>query len=297
MGQYSIKELEHLTGVKAHTLRIWEQRYKFVKPKRTNTNIRYYTDDDMKKILNISILNKYGLRIGTIAKMDKNAIKENINSISQKNEIFKYELHINKLATCMLDLDEQGFEKIITTCILQVGLEKTMFAIIYPFLKKIGVMWLTNRANPAQEHFIVNLIRQKLIVAIDGQVVRPNEKSKKYLLFLPEDELHEMSLLFLHYLLKARNHIVTYLGANVPFNNIVPIANQSKADYVYTIFTAPLDETQMLNYLDALSQQIPNKNIVISGCQTYRLTTKKLPSNVFLLTNMDEIMNFVENPA
>ena len=296
MGQYSIKELEHLTGVKAHTLRIWEQRYKFVKPKRTDTNIRYYTDDDMKKILNISILNKYGLRIGTIAKMDKNAIKENINNISNTNEAFKHELHINKLATCMLELDEQGFEKIITTCILQIGLEKTMFSIIYPFLQKIGVMWLTNRANPAQEHFIVNLVRQKIIVAIDGQVVKPNNNSRKYLLFLPEDELHEISLLFLCYLLKTRNHIVTYLGANVPFSNIVPIANKSKAEYLYTIFTAPIDEDEMLQYLQDLSTQLQYKKIVISGCQIYKLEENKLPNNVFILKNIAEIMQFVKNP-
>ncbi|MGB1204467.1 MAG: MerR family transcriptional regulator [Chitinophagales bacterium] len=295
MGQYSIKELEHLTGVKAHTLRIWEQRYKFVKPKRTRTNIRYYTDDDMKKILNISILNKYGLRIGTIAKMDKNAIKENINNISESNESFKYELHINKLATCMLELDEQGFEKIITTCILQVGLEKTMFSIIYPFLQKIGVMWLTNRANPAQEHFIVNLIRQKLIVAIDGQVVKPDNNSKKYLLFLPEDELHEVSLLFLCYLLKVRNHIVTYLGANVPFSNIIPIANKSKSEYLYTIFTAPIDKNEMLNYLKNLSQKVPNKQIVASGSQVCKLNIDKLPKNVSVLKSINEIMQFVEN--
>ncbi len=296
MGQYSIKELEHLTGVKAHTLRIWEQRYKFVKPKRTHTNIRYYTDDDMKKILNISILNKYGLRIGRIAKMDKHAIKENINNISQTNEAFKHELHINKLATCMLELDEQGFEKIITTCILQIGLEKTMFAIIYPFLQKIGVMWLTNRANPAQEHFIVNLIRQKLIVAIDGQVVKPNNNSRKYLLFLPENELHEISLLFLCYLLKVRHHIVTYLGANVPFSNIVPIANKSEAEYLYTIFTAPIDKKEIFQYLKTLAQKVPDKQIVVSGSQVHKLDIAKLPYNVTVLKSLDEIMQFVENP-
>ena len=196
----------------------------------------------------------------------------------------------------MLELDEQGFEKIITTCILQIGLEKTMFSIIYPFLQKIGVMWLTNRANPAQEHFIVNLVRQKIIVAIDGQVVKPNNNSRKYLLFLPEDELHEISLLFLCYLLKTRNHIVTYLGANVPFSNIVPIANKSKAEYLYTIFTAPIDEDEMLQYLQDLSTQLQYKKIVISGCQIYKLEENKLPNNVFILKNIAEIMQFVKNP-
>lgn len=287
MAQYSIKDIENLSGIKAHTLRIWEQRYDLFKPHRTDTNIRYYTDNDLKLILNVVLLSKQGYRIGAIAKMSEEEIRSNVYSLSKTD--LKYEVHINELTQAMVDIDEEVFEKTIATCILQYGLTKTMLNIIYPFLVKIGYMWVTDGINPAQEHFITNLIRQKIIVAIDGQVAKYNEHSKHYLLFLPEGELHEISLLFLAYLLKSRNHRITYLGMSVPLKDVAETVAIKTPDSLYTIFTSSPSDENLHEYIQALSDSFAGKTIYISGIKlmAYNQTP---PPNICFLHSLDEVM-------
>ncbi len=287
MAQYSIKDIENLSGIKAHTLRIWEQRYKLFKPLRTDTNIRYYSDCELKLILNVVLLSKMGYRIGTIAKMSSDDIKSSINNLSSID--IKYEALVNDLTRAMIDVDEDRFEKIIATGILQYGLPKTMLHIIYPFLVKIGVMWLTSNVNPAQEHFITNLIRQKIIVAIDGQIPKYNECSKHYLLYLPEGELHEISLLFLTYLLKSKNHRITYLGMSVPLNDVVEVVQHKKPDAIYTIFTSFPKEDNLEPYIKNISEKFNDTPVYISGI---RLTDfrKAPPKNIRFLHTLEEVL-------
>ena len=221
MSTYSIKDLELLSGIKAHTLRIWEQRYQFILPKRTDTNIRYYDDDDLKLVLNIALLKDNGYKISKIAKMEGAKMREEVLRLTDKN--LRYPDQINALTFAMIDLDEDRFEKIMASNILKLGFESTMINVIYPFLSKIGVLWQTGAINPAQEHFISNLIRQKLIVAIDGQFVNIHENSSKYLLYLPAGKLHELTLLFICYLIKARHQKVVYFGQSLPFEDLKSI--------------------------------------------------------------------------
>ena len=195
MSHYSIKDIEQLSGIKAHTLRIWEQRYNFIKPKRTNTNIRFYDDEDLKLVLNIALLKDNGHKISRICNMPKEELSLEVRRLMEKNLGFPEQ--IQGLTLCMLELDEDRFEKILSTNILQLGFERTMMNLIYPFFQKIGVLWQTGSISPAQEHFISNLIRQKIMVAIDGQVVHPTDYNKKFLIYLPENEMHEISLLVL----------------------------------------------------------------------------------------------------
>ncbi|RYF66671.1 MAG: MerR family transcriptional regulator, partial [Cytophagaceae bacterium] len=186
MSNYSIKDLEQLSGIKAHTLRIWEHRYNIIQPKRTDTNIRTYDDQDLKLVLNISLLKDHGYKISEISKLSVEEMYQEVIKISDKQ--LSYPDQIHALTITMIDLDEDRFEKIISTNILQFGFENTMINIIYPFLSRIGTLWVTGSIGPAQEHFITNLIRQKLIVAIDGQVSKQRPNGKKYMLFLPEGE-------------------------------------------------------------------------------------------------------------
>lgn len=292
MSSYSIKDLEQLSGIRAHTLRIWEQRYQLITPHRTETNIRYYSDADLKLILNISLLNKRGFRIGAIAKMSAAQIAEHVQKLSKTG--LSFESQINMLTTAMMGIDEYTFEKVITEGALQYGFETMMTQVIYPFLERIGVMWMTGSVNPAQEHFISNLIRQKIIVAIDGQVVVPSPTSRRYLLFLPEGEFHEFSLLYMCYLLKNRHNEVIYLGTNVPLNDIIEVAKLRKPDYVYVNITSALSTVQLPKYLDRLSAGVPHADIYVSG---QRLVGYKdeLPLRVKLLNNMQEILDFIDN--
>ena len=185
MGKYSIKELEQLSGIKAHTIRIWEKRHKIITPSRTSTNIRYYSDDDLKKIINVSLLNNSGIKISKIADMTLEDMYSRVMEISElKNDAA---IHIDQLVVAMIDMEEEAFEKTLSNLILRHGFEKTITEIVYPFLEKIGILWQTQNITPAQEHFITNLIRQKMIVAIDGLPIPP-KTSRKVLLFLPEGE-------------------------------------------------------------------------------------------------------------
>ncbi|TAF66932.1 MAG: MerR family transcriptional regulator [Cytophagales bacterium] len=265
MSTYSIKDLEHLSGIKAHTLRIWEQRYKLVSPKRTDTNIRFYDDEDLKFILNVSLLKDHGYKISSIAKMTLDDMKNEVITITEKSN--NYHDQIQALTLAMIDLDEERFEKILSINVLQLGFEKTMINIIYPFLVRVGYLWQTDSINTAQEHFISHLVRQKLIVAIDGQMTPKTEKAKKYLLFLPEGELHEIGLLFACYLIKTRGHKVYYFGQSLPHHDLQVAYQLHKPEYLLTIISSVPNQFEAENYLHTLLETFPDSKLLVSGLQ------------------------------
>jgi len=192
MAHYSIKDLEKLTGIKAHTLRIWEKRYNLLEPKRTNTNIRFYDDEDLKRILNIALLNRNGIKISRIAGLDENEICDKISDLSKNYP--DTENIIDNLVMSMIDLDEKKFSKILVRSTEERGFEDTILHLIYPFFEKIGILWQTGVVNPAQEHFVSNLVRQKLIASIDKLSENEQQDAQRYIMFLPEGELHEINL-------------------------------------------------------------------------------------------------------
>lgn len=291
VSTYSIKDLEQLSGIKAHTLRIWEQRYRFIIPKRTETNIRFYDDHDLKLVLNIALLKENGYKISKIAVMNPGEIRSEVLKFTEKN--LRYPEQIHALTLAMIDLNEDRFEKVMATNILKLGFENTMINIICPFLSKIGVLWQTNSINPAQEHFISNLIRQKLIVAIDGQFVSNTEKVHKYLLYLPEGELHELTLLFMHYIIKARKNKVVYFGQNLPFEDLQPIYDIHNPNFILTVITTSPPANKIQPYVDRLSDTFPETSILLSGYQVIGqdLRTK---SNVKIFSRIDHMISFVE---
>lgn len=284
MSNYSIKDLEQLSGIKAHTLRIWEQRYNLLSPKRTDTNIRYYDDADLKLILNVAMLNTHGIKISKIAAMSSMDISEEIIKLTDRS--VDHNDQIQALTICMIEMDEDRFEKILSTNILKLGFEETVLEIIYPFLSKIGVLWQTGAINPAQEHFISNLIRQKLIVAIDGQVAKATGKT--FMLFLPEGELHEISLLFSCYLIKKHGHKVIYLGQSTPEADLVSIYKIQQPNYLLTIITSAPSGDNVQDYINMLGQEFSKSEIFVTGLQTFEQQIQ-IPINVRLLSYAKEI--------
>jgi len=192
----------------------------------------------------------------------------------------------------MVEMDEQRFEKIISKNILQNGFNHTIENVIYPFLQKIGLMWQTGCVNPAQEHFISNLIRQKLIVALDGQIVKENAATKKFILFLPELELHELSLLYFNYLLKSKGHKVTYLGQSVPMLDLQKVIEIIKPDYLVSVITQPQESTE--DYIHRLAKIFPKGNILISGCQAVDKNIKT-PKNLTIFKNSDNLISLLSS--
>ncbi|MDO9000472.1 MAG: MerR family transcriptional regulator [Bacteroidota bacterium] len=262
-SKYSIKDLERLSGIKAHTLRIWEQRYNILHPERTDTNIRFYNGNDLRKILNISLLNNNGYKISTIAKLSGAAIlteaEKFLNNYNKESD------QIDNLVICLIDVNEELFEKTINNSILKFGFENTFEKIIFPFLKHLGNMWQAGIINPAQEHYISNLIRQKLIVGIDNIKVKINEKAKSYVFFLPNQELHEMGLLYTYYLTKAKGHKCSYLGQSLPLEDLSSIVKTLKPDFLVTIITSSLPENETSEFLRNYSEKIKEPKFLISG--------------------------------
>lgn len=291
MSHYSIKDIEQLSGIKAHTLRIWEQRYDFIKPKRTDTNIRYYDDSDLKLVLNISLLKDHGHKISRICNMPKEDLQDEVRQLMEKKMGFPEQ--IQSLTLAMLEMDEERFEKTLSTNILQIGFERTMMNLIYPFFQKIGILWQTGAISAAQEHFISYLVRQKIIVAIDGQVVNSSNFHNKYLLYLPAGELHEISLLFSAYIIRSRNNKVIYLGQDVPRKDLDQIYVNHSPDFLLTVMTSYPPTSEAQEYIDDLSESFSDSTILISGFQVVGQDLS-LPNNVVMFNKLQDMIEFVE---
>jgi DNA-binding transcriptional MerR regulator len=288
MGKYSIKELEQLSGIKAHTIRIWEKRHRLIEPSRTPTNIRFYSDDDLKKIINVSVLNNSGIKISRIADMTTDQINKKVLEISEiKDDAM---LNTDQLILAMVDMEEELFEKILNNYILRYGFEKTVVEIIYPFLQKIGILWQTRNITPAHEHFISNLIRQKIIVAIDGLPIPP-KTARKILLFLPEGEMHELGLLFYHYLTRKDGFRTYYLGQNLPHEDLVKIVAVHKPELLITSITSPT-ALSIDSYFKKLQEDFPNQTILVSGYQVVRYAGLKV-GNVQAFTSVGDLRKLI----
>ena len=236
MRSYQIAELEKLTGIKAHTIRIWEKRYNLITPDRTDTNYRRYNDDQFKKLLNIATLISQGHKISHIAALnEKEIVQKVLEGHSGNEEDIVCNLFINDLLAAMFKYDEHGFEKSYETAVTRFGLFDTMINVLYPLLEKIGFMWTINEVNPAQEHFASYLIKRKLMTATDG--LKRGKKNKRFLLSLLPTEHHDISLLFANYIIKARGYETIYLGQDVPYDNIISVIKETKPHFFMTFFT------------------------------------------------------------
>ena len=287
--KYSISDIAKLSGVKAHTIRIWEQRYGIVKPKRSDTKIRYYTDEDVKHLMNVSVLNRNGIKISKIAELCATEIQNKVCNL--ENVCCTHQMTMDQLIKCMVAFDEMLFEKILNAAIIQHGFKTVMLDIIYPFLEKIGILWMTGSVTPAQEHFIANLIRQKIIVAIDGQVVTQNSATKKIVMLLPQKEMHELSLLFFAYLFKTLNHHIIYLGANVPFADIQPVVDVYQPDYIFSVLTSSINMKQTTQAFGVVAKNNKNVKLLFAGSQAFHLSKTKL-NNVHCFCSLNEVLKF-----
>ncbi|MCW3112248.1 MAG: MerR family transcriptional regulator [Segetibacter sp.] len=289
MNAFTIKDIENLSGVKAHTIRIWEQRYNFLKPRRSDTNIRYYSNQELKTILNIALLNKYGFKISHINKMEYSEINQKLISLS--HHYAQQEWIINQLISFMVDLDLDLFEELLEEQIEAKGIEKIINEIIFPFLEKIGILWLTNNINAAQEHLVTNIIRQKLLVGIENTVSQIKSE-KVALLFLPEGEFHELGLLYVYYLLKNQGVKVLYLGADVPLPDVHFIVKAKKPDYLYTHLTSLAPNFNIERFLNNLHSKIHEVPVLISGPFTASYQ-KNVPANIELKKSLSEVKEYI----
>ena len=285
MAVYKIKDVEVLTGVKAHTIRIWEKRYGILEPSRTETQIRTYSDSQIAILLNISLLNSNGHKISKIASLSE----AEINKLVWDIRINKKNCDSGKkLILALIELNEKLFRDTLNSLINDLGLALTFSSHIIPFLDRIGVMWLTGTISPAQEHFISNLIRQKIISEIDKQIV-PESTEAPIMLYLPEYEWHEISLLFYHYLLRSKGYHTVYLGQSLPYDSLIDCINILKPKAILTALLTAVDLSFLKNYFCKLKKDANGIPVYAGGIQI-NINGKELRENVIEIINSGTLL-------
>ena len=289
MAEYKIKDLENLTGIKSHTIRIWEKRYRILSPDRTDTKIRTYSDSELTHLLTVSMLNRNGIKISKIAKLSQ----EDMNKLLWDIKINKEpEYSMDKLLLSLVSLDEELFKETLANLLESEGLEKTFTDHLIPFLDRIGIMWLIGSVNPAQEHFMSNLIRQKIISEIDKQEI-PVSTEKSVLMYLPEHEWHEMSLLFYHFLLRSKGVPTFYLGQSLPYESLVECIEKLKPNYILSSWLTAVDGKLVVGYFKKLKSDYPNLDVFAGGPQI-KANSTALKKYIIEVNDLASIMKHLE---
>jgi len=282
VNSYQISDLERLSGIKAHTIRIWEKRYNLIEPHRTSTNIRYYDDAQARKLLKVSTLLAQGIKISKISKLSEKEINFRIQEL--QNVVSEDAIctgFINELISTMLSFDEIGFDKTFSSAVIRFGMHEAMLKVFYPFLHKTGLMWSTEEAMPAQEHFALCVIRRKLITAIDG-LPAPTKRSKSFVLFLPTEEWHESGLLFADYIIRTHGYKTIYLGQNVPAKNLIDVIENIKPTHLITFYIARRDPQSIVSDLTLISKKHAGINLIVAGSYPMDQLVKKTKKITFL---------------
>ena len=262
---YSIAELERYTGIKAHTIRMWEQRYDVVTPHRTDTNIRYYDDEQLRKLLNVASLVRGGMRISKISKLSDDEVCEVLDEMAgNENPDLAYVRETNDLLTSALTFDEELFQKTFANCLLKYGLEDTYIHVLNPLLTRTGLMWSTGELSVCQEHFISNLVRQKLFTAAD-KLSNPKDDAETWVLFLPDSEEHDIGLLYANFLIRQQGKKVIYLGQRVPTFELKENIERLAPDYLLTFIQHSKNASAVQSYIERLASELADYPVFVAG--------------------------------
>lgn len=290
MNHFTIKDIEHLSGIKAHTLRIWEQRYQLFIPKRKESKHRYYDNEDLKHILRISQLYHSGVKISKIARLSEESIRTMTMGNAEHQE--SAGTYVHQLIEASIDFDEDTFDRLLNKAFKQFGFESAIIDIVYVFLERVGLLWLTDHMIPAQEHFASNIIKRKIIAQIEAVKVKPSPASSTYVLFTPEGEHHEIPLLLTYYLMKANGKHCVYMGVDLPLRDLEAYVSYKKPSHLYLHGITHLSEEPVDVMLAALSNACKHQQIIIAGPLTREITST--PKNVHVLHSMNEVIAFAK---
>jgi DNA-binding transcriptional MerR regulator len=262
MNRFTIRDIENLCGIKAHTLRIWEQRYNLFTPKRKQSQHRVYDCDDLKELLRISFLYHHGYKISKIAELSPDQVREEISRVLP--QCCNYEIYVHQLIEASVQLETDNFERVVNGLVMRIGLEKAIVHVFFPFLQRIGLLWMTNHIIPAQEHFCSHIIRKKIICAIDG-LDPVNDADRNVVLFAPPGEEHEIPLLVINYFFKKNGIRTAYFGINTNMETLQYYAQYHNVTHFYMHVITYLDSPDMQTLIGLLCKTFPDKKIFVSG--------------------------------
>jgi len=291
---YSISDLEQLSGIQSHTIRIWEQRYNALTPMRSEGNTRFYDDNQLVRLLNIVSLNQAGIKISKACSLSDTDLKKILDDeIQSIPSTVTFNYYVTTLIKSGLSYDEFSFDALLTRCIAEFGILKAYKNIMYPVLVRLGLMWRKDDICPAQEHFLSNIIRRKIFTAIDQLPIKKQSK-ESWLLFLPEDEGHDIGLMFAHYILKAHGYNVIFLGAKVPLGSIANVLDNVNVKNIlfFMVRLRPLKDAQ--KYLNDLQKLCGQVNIHLAGNEQI-INKLKTNSNINRFSSLEEFENVIKN--
>lgn len=293
MEQYLINDLERLSGIKAHTIRIWEKRFALIKPSRTATNRRYYSGDQLKKLMNISTLLSQGHKISALAALTDKEIGHAIERMHTADDAdVVIDAYIHDLTMAMLTFDEAGFERTFTEVVTRFGFYDCMLMVLNPFLKKIGLLWIVDKTMPVQEHFASAIIKRKIMAATDA-LKPPVKADKRFALFLPPGEWHEIGLLFANYIIRAKGIDTLFLGQNVPFADIKKITELTKPKFLLTFYISVKPKEEVQQEIELMAKENAGATVLVTGGEYLLGDLKFKGKNITYLRNPDALLTIL----
>lgn len=292
---FSIRDMENLSGIKAHTIRIWEKRYNLFAPERTVTNIRTYSLKSLQKLLNITLLYHNGYKISKIAKIPENQIPILVREIVAKNSEKNHAINAFKLS--MINFDQTLFFNTYNSLLSDKSFREIFTSVFIPLLNELGLLWQTDTISPAHEHFMSNLIKQKIYINTEKlQIIEPSRKDKTFVLFLPENEIHELGLLFLNYEINLRGYKTIYLGQTMPIDNLVDILKYYDSLIFVSYFTVSPNKDELNKYMERFVTEVNlagNSELWVLGKQVQHLNPDRLPKSVKTFNSIEKLINVI----
>lgn len=291
---FSIKDLENLSGIKAHTIRIWEKRYNILEPMRTDTNIRLYNLQNLQKLLNITLLHEYGYKISKISTFPEEKIPQLVREIISKKNAQNYAITSFKMA--MMNFDQEIFFNTFDWLISEKTFKEVFKDHFLPLLKELGLLWQSETITPANEHFMSHLIKQKILIYTESlQILKPTKTDKIFVLSLPLNEIHQIGLLYLQYEILSKGYKTIYLGESMPIENLQDLTKHFENITFVSFMTIQPDRHVINQYVKTMGQKLLQKNneIWLMGKMAQHIDTKNLPDRIRIFDSMDETIETI----
>ena len=289
---FSIKDLENISGIKAHTIRIWEKRYNVLVPMRTDTNIRFYDLANLQKLLNITLLHNHGYKISRISKFSDEIIPEIVREIITGKSVKNHAISAFKIA--MINYDQTLFFKTYNDLLSEKTFREVFYEVFIPLMNEIGLLWQSDTITPAQEHFITFLIKQKLLVNTEKlQILNPTNNDKVFVLFLPSNEIHELGLMYLNYEILFHGYKTIYLGESVPLSSLVTIKNNYDSIVFISYMTVQPNKDEINNYIKKINSDLlndKNTEVWLLGRMVEYIDNKNLKSKMSIYKSISELV-------
>jgi len=290
---FSIKDLENLSGIKAHTIRIWEKRYDVLEPMRSDTNIRSYDIKNLQKLLNIVLLHNYGYKISKISKLSQTEINKLVNNIVSEKSAKNHAISTFKMA--MMNFDQSLFFNTYNQLLSEKSFREVFYTVFIPLMQEIGFLWQTQTISPAHEHFISYLIKQKLLINTEKvQILEPTKTDNVFVLFLPLNEVHELGLMYLNYEILLKGYQTIYLGESIPTESLLDLKNYYEKITFVSYLTVEPNQDEIDNYISDIQTKLldnTNHELLLLGRLTQFITSKTLSKNIHIFNSIEELSN------